>query len=129
MAGMEVALLQMLLRKVAERLTEAEKADLMRQMQEAAGRPVSFDDLLKGTTLLGLLMPLILAAIARQALMDGLAIGAPGLLGRLGVSIAGPIGFIAGTAWLALDFAGPSLRATFPAIVQVALLRQRMLYE
>jgi len=51
------------------------------------------------------------------------------VLGRLAAGIAGPIGLVAGTVWLAVDMAGPSYRATIPAVAQVALLRQRMLYE
>ncbi len=126
---MEVAYLRALMDKAMKGMTEAEKRDLLDRMKQAAGRPVSFDDLVKGTTLLGLLMPLIFAAVAQQTLAKAAAAGAQMVLGRLAAGVAGPIGLVAGTLWLAFDLAGPSYRATIPAVAQVALLRQRMLFE
>jgi len=46
-----------------------------------------------------------------------------------GVSWLGPIGLVLGAGWVAYDLAGPSLRATVPAVACVALLRQRMMWS
>jgi uncharacterized protein YaaW (UPF0174 family) len=126
--AMEVMLLRALMDQALKGLTDGAKADLLEKMKQAAGRPVKFDDLLKGTTLLGLLMPLVFMAIAQQTLVRGVAAGAGLVLGRLAAGVAGPIGLVAGTVWLVSDFAGPSYRATIPAVTQVALLRQKFLW-
>jgi uncharacterized protein YaaW (UPF0174 family) len=125
---MEVLYLKKLMDKALSGLSDEEKADLLDKMKQAAGRPVSFDDLVKGGTLIGLLMPLIFTAIAQQTVARGVAAGAGVVLGRLAAGVAGPIGLVAGTIWLASDFAGPSYRATIPAVAQVAMLRQRFLW-
>lgn len=125
---MEVLFLKKLMEKALSGLSDEEKGDLLEKMKQAAGRPVSFDDLVKGTTLFGLLMPLIFTAIAQQTLARGVAAGAGLVLGRLAAGVAGPIGLVAGTIWLVSDFAGPSYRATIPAVAQVAMLRQQFLW-
>lgn len=126
---MEVMLLKKLLDEAVINLSEAEKGDILEKMKRAAGRPVEFDDLVKGTTLLGLLMPLVFTAIAQQTLARGVTAGAGIVLQRLAAGIAGPIGLVVGTVWLVSDFAGPSYRATIPAVTQVALLRQQFLWS
>jgi uncharacterized protein YaaW (UPF0174 family) len=126
---MEVLLLKKLLDQAVKNLSESEKDDILEKMKRAAGRPVEFDDLVKGTTLLGLLMPLVFTAIAQQTLARAVAAGAGLVLQRLAAGIAGPIGLVVGTVWLVSDFAGPSYRATIPAVTQVALLRQQFLWS
>lgn len=126
---MELAYLQTLLDNAVKGLSVEQKQELLEKMKQSAGRAVSFDDVVKGGALLGLLMPLIFAAIAQQTFAKAAAAGAQMALGKLAGGVAGPIGLVAGTVWLAVDLAGPSYRATIPAVAQIALLRQRMLWE
>ncbi len=39
-----------------------------------------------------------------------------------------PVGLAIGVIWTAADIAGPSLRGTVPAVAQVAMIRQRLLW-
>jgi len=65
---MEVAYLNALMTKALKGLSDAQKKDLLDQMKAKAGRPVTFDDFLKGSAVLGMLMPLIFMAVAQQNL-------------------------------------------------------------
>ena len=42
--------------------------------------------------------------------------------------ITGPIGWVITGVWTAIDIAGPAYRVTIPAVIQVAVLRQKYLY-
>ncbi|HFC8538497.1 TPA: YaaW family protein [Neisseria lactamica] len=50
------------------------------------------------------------------------------ILGR-GLSLAGPIGWTITGLWTAIDIAGPAYRVTIPAVIHVAVLRQKYLYD
>lgn len=65
--------------------------------------------------------------IARALLGEGLAFGTNIILTRALSFALGPIGWIAGGAWLARDLDGPAYRKTVPAVLQVAALRQLVL--
>ena len=43
--------------------------------------------------------------------------------------LTGPIGWAITGLWTAIDVAGAAYRVTIPAVIQVAALRQRRLYE
>ena len=87
-------LLKELLKRALERLSDAEREDLLRQMRLVAGRPIMIDDMLHGgSALLAVLAPYVFSAIARQAAM-GAAVGlrlAPGVLGPIGVAVGHPL--------------------------------------
>jgi uncharacterized protein YaaW (UPF0174 family) len=126
---MEVALLKVLLAKATKNLSAEQQADLLAQMASAAGRPVLLDDVLNGGKALALFAPMILSFVAQQTVVKGLAAVAEFAVARLAASIAGPIGIVVGTLWFASDLAGPSLRGTIPAVAQVAILRQRLVWQ
>ena len=42
---------------------------------------------------------------------------------------AGPIGWTVTGIWTAIDIAGPAFRVTIPVVIQVAMLRQKKLYD
>lgn len=127
--AMEEALLKALLDRAIARLGPAEQEELLRKMRVAAGRPVGFADVLRGGgPLMGMLAPYIFAAVARQAAAEGVAVALEVVGGRLAAGMLGPIGIVLGVGWLAHSLAGPSLRATVPAVAEVALLRQTLLW-
>ncbi|MNH46242.1 hypothetical protein D3C79_1089360 [compost metagenome] len=43
--------------------------------------------------------------------------------------LTGPIGWVVTGAWTMVDIASPAYRVTIPAVIQVAALRQKALYE
>ncbi len=64
-------------------------------------------------------------AIARFILGRGLTFGANTLLTRSLAVATGPVGWVLGTAWMAVDLAGPAYRITVPSVIHIALLRQK----
>lgn len=126
--AMEEALLQLLLERAMQGMSDDQKADLLRKMAEAAGRPVGVEDVMRGGALFALLAPHMFLFMAEQMAAAGIAFLGKAALGRFAASFAGPVGIAIGVIWTAADFAGPSLRATVPAVAQVALIRQRLLW-
>ena len=49
-------------------------------------------------------------------------------LTRLMSILTGPIGWAITGLWTAIDIAGTAYRVTIPAVIQVAALRQKVLY-
>ena len=43
--------------------------------------------------------------------------------------LSGPVGWSLTAIWTAIDLSGPAYRITIPAVVQIAMLRQKKLYE
>jgi uncharacterized protein YaaW (UPF0174 family) len=71
---------------------------------------------------------IIVNAVVKVLTGSGLRLATNATITRaLGV-LAGPIGWAITAAWTALDVAGPAYRVTIPAVMQVALLRQKALY-
>lgn len=63
--------------------------------------------------------------VSRAVLGRGLTFAANATLTRTLSIISGPIGWAITGAWTAIDLAGPAFRVTLPAVIQVALLRQK----
>ena len=59
----------------------------------------------------------------------GLSFAGNAALTRSMAVLAGPIGWAITGAWTAVDIASPAYRVTIPAVIQVAALRQKYLYE
>lgn len=68
-------------------------------------------------------------AILRVLIGRGLTFGGNMLLTRTAAILAGPIGWIIAGLWTAIDLAGAAYRVTIPAVIQVAVLRQKHLYD
>ena len=67
---------------------------------------------------------MIANAVSRALLGRGLALAGNAALMRTAAVLTGPIGWAITGAWTAIDIAGPAFRVTFPAVIQVALLRK-----
>ena len=72
---------------------------------------------------------IIVNAILRALIGRGLTFGGNIVLTRTLAVLAGPIGWVITGLWTAIDVAGPAYRVTIPAVIQVAVLRQKFLYE
>lgn len=72
---------------------------------------------------------IIVNAILKALIGRGLTFGGNILLTRTMAILTGPIGWIITGLWTAVDIAGPAYRITIPAVIQIAVLRQKHLYE
>ena len=65
----------------------------------------------------------------RQLFNRGLSFAAGSSLTRILGMWAGPVGWSITILWSIFDIAGPAYRVTIPAVIQIALLRQKKIYE
>ncbi|WP_211239022.1 ubiquinol-cytochrome C chaperone family protein [Desulfonatronum lacustre] len=72
---------------------------------------------------------IIVNAIMKALIGRDLSFAGNVALTRTMVIFTGPIGWIITGLWTAIDIAGPAYRVTIPAVIQVAALRQKYLYE
>ena len=72
---------------------------------------------------------MIVNAVLKALIGRGLTIGGNILLTRTMAILTGPIGWAITGLWTAIDIAGPAYRVTIPSVIQVAVLRQKYLYE
>ena len=71
----------------------------------------------------------IVNAIMKALIGRGLSFAGNAALTRTMAILTGPIGWVITGLWTAIDIAGPAYRVTIPAVIQVAVLRQKFLYE
>lgn len=72
---------------------------------------------------------IIVNAVLKAIIGRGLSFAGNAALTRTMAILTGPIGWVITGAWTALDIASPAYRVTIPAVIQIAALRQKYLYE
>lgn len=72
---------------------------------------------------------IIVNAILKALIGRGLTFGGNVILTRTMAILTGPIGWAITGVWTAIDVASAAYRVTIPAVIQVAVLRQKYLYE
>ncbi|MEO3877867.1 DUF3944 domain-containing protein [Rheinheimera fenheensis] len=72
---------------------------------------------------------IVVNAIMKALIGRGLSFAGNAALTRTMAILTGPIGWVIAGLWTAVDIAGPAYRVTIPAVIQVAVLRQKYLYE
>ena len=72
---------------------------------------------------------IIVNAILKALIGRGLTLGGNVLLTRTMAILTGPIGWAITGVWTAKDIASEAYRVTIPAVIQVAALRQKYLYN
>lgn len=72
---------------------------------------------------------IIVNAILKALIGRGLSLAGNAALTRTMAILTGPIGWVITGLWTAVDIASPAYRVTIPAVIQVAALRQKYLYE
>ena len=72
---------------------------------------------------------IIVNYIMKAILGRGLSLAGNAALTRTMSVLAGPIGWTITGLWTAIDIAGPAYRVTIPAVIHVAVLRQKYLYD
>lgn len=72
---------------------------------------------------------IIVNAVMKALIGRGLSFAGNAALTRTMAVLTGPIGWAITGVWTAIDIASPAYRVTIPAVIQVAALRQKSLYE
>lgn len=72
---------------------------------------------------------IVVNAVMKALIGRGLSFAGNVALTRTMAILTGPIGWVITGLWTAIDIAGPAYRVTIPAVIQVAVLRQKFLYE
>jgi len=72
---------------------------------------------------------IVVNGVMKALLGRGLSLAGNAALTRTMSVLTGPIGWAITGIWTAVDIAGPAYRVTVPAVIQVAVLRQKFLYE
>lgn len=72
---------------------------------------------------------IVVNAVMKALIGRGLSFAGNAALTRTMAILTGPIGWAITGIWTAIDIAGPAYRVTIPAVIQVAALRQKFLYE
>lgn len=72
---------------------------------------------------------IVVNAVMKALIGRGLSFAGNAALTRTLAILTGPIGWVITGLWTAIDIAGPAYRVTIPAVIQVAVLRQKCLYE
>jgi uncharacterized protein YaaW (UPF0174 family) len=72
---------------------------------------------------------IVVNAILKALIGRGLSFAGNAALTRTMAVLTGPIGWAITGIWTAIDIASPAYRVTIPAVIQVAALRQKYLYE
>ena len=72
---------------------------------------------------------IIVNAVLKALIGRGLSLAGNAALTRTMAILTGPIGWVITGLWTAIDIAGAAYRVTIPAVIQVAALRQKHLYE
>lgn len=72
---------------------------------------------------------IIVNAVLKALIGRGLSFAGNTILTRTMAVLAGPIGWAITALWTAFDMAGAAYRVTIPAVIQIAALRSKYLYE
>lgn len=131
---MELYLLQKVLSKAIENMTEEELKDIVKDVNiKTTGYTkqalvTSLQIAIKTGGFASYQIAVIVAnAVAKIILGRGLTLATNAALTRAISVFAGPIGWIITGLWTAFDIAGPAYRVTIPAVIQVAYMRLKYL--
>ena len=133
----EMCLLEKIMKDSFAKMSPTELAKLAEELgieHASAMRPemitALFIALFRSGGFLSYQITLIVAnAILKVLIGRGLTFGGNMLLTRTAAILVGPIGWIIAGLWTAIDIAGAAYRVTIPSVIQVAVLRQKYLYE
>lgn len=129
----ELAVLAAITRKAWSEMDVAQRKNLLAKMDLTQDCTMLFPEeklmkQLQSSRFSSLLLASLIANVfASQLLGRAVVMSTVSFVAARGaVSFLGPIGVVITGLWTALDLAGPAFRVTIPAVVQVALLRQRI---
>ncbi|MCF7355541.1 ubiquinol-cytochrome C chaperone family protein [Vibrio sp. CK2-1] len=127
----EQAILEVILKKAVEQMSEEEKAALFEELDYSGSAP-------KGAMASSALITLFRAGgfksyqltviianqIAKLILGRGLMFATNATVVRTASVLAGPVGWAITGVWTAIDLAGPAYSVTIPSVIHIAMLRK-----
>jgi uncharacterized protein YaaW (UPF0174 family) len=129
----ELAVLAAITRKAWSDMDEAQRKNLLAQMDLSQSNTLLFPEeklikQLQSSRFSSLLLASLIANVFSSQLLGRTVVmsAASFVTARGAASFLGPIGWVITGLWTAFDLSGPAFRVTVPAVVQVALLRQRI---
>ena len=122
--ALEEALLEAVIKRVLADLPTEQKDELLSRLAGKAGRPIPWSDALGSAAPFSALGVGLLPLLLEQLGMIGTR---SALLPILGAA-AWPLAIATMVLGIASSVAGPTYKATIPAVIQVAILRQRLLW-
>lgn len=129
----ENAILEKILEQSLEQMTDAEKAELLKELSGKAGVKTgglvaaSLINIFRAGGFRSYQLTVIIAnQIARMILGHGLKFATGAALTRTASILTGPIGWVITGIWTAIDLAGPSYKVTIPSVIHVAMLRKKL---
>lgn len=132
-ADIEDAILETILTKALDKMTDDEKAVLMKSMEGNKGiskgmiSTAAFIAIFRAGGFYSYQLTLIIAnQIAYMILGRGLMFATNATLARTMAVLTGPIGWAITGIWAAIDIAGPSYKVTIPSVVHIAMLRKKL---
>ena len=125
----ENALLEKVLEDAWDKMSDAEREELLKGGAQNSGRGGftvgALIAIFRAGGFASYQLALIIAnTIAKAIIGRGLPLVANAAIGRGLALLTGPIGWVLTALWTALDLAGPAYRVTIPAVIYIAALRQ-----
>lgn len=129
----EDSILEVILRKALDKMTDEEKQELLKEMGEKKSLSLTgpaltstFIVIFRAGGFKSYQITLILVNVIAKAILGrGLSfVGNYSLLKGLSI-LTGPLGWAVSGIWATVDLAGPAYRVTIPAIVYIAMLRKK----
>lgn len=130
---------QELLAKILEQAIERMTAEELKELASSLGikNTQSFSKKMATATFLKVfqmggfksyqLTVMIANAVLKALIGRGLTLGGNAILTRTASILTGPIGWVITGLWTAIDISGPAYRVTIPAVIEVAVLRKKLL--
>ncbi len=135
-ADIEMQILFKILETSMEQMSQEEREELLKELGGGAttGIGAGSTAALQAAIKLGGFAPYRLAliianAIARALTGKGLSLAANRAVTKYLSTFAGPIGWAITAIWTAVDLAAPAYRVTVPAVVMVAYMRQKVIFN
>lgn len=128
----ENAILEKILEKALEKMSDDEKAKLMEAMGGKAGfnkgglSNAAFIAIFKAGGFYSYQLTVIIAnQVAKAILGKGLSFAANRTITQVAAVLTGPIGWAISGIWAAIDIAGPAYKVTIPCVIHTAMLRKK----
>ena len=132
-SDIEDSILETILEKTLNKMSDADKEELMKEMGGKAGfskggiTTAAFITIFRAGGFRSYQLTLIIAnQIARLILGSGFRLATNTAMVRAASILSGPIGWAITGLWTAVDLAGPSYKVTIPCVIQIAMLRKKL---
>lgn len=131
----ETMLLQHMLQSAFEKMTPAERDEILAELGGGVTGigPAATASLITAARMGGFktfqIAAMVAGSLAKVILGKGLPFKVMGMLMKSLKVVTGPIGWVVTGAWAVADMAAPAYRVTVPAVVQIAYIRQKLLFD